>query len=173
MRTGHLRRVLLLVALTAAIAAAAAVTVGEPEPAPGVAEAVAPPARSGRAAAEQAAPLPAVVLLKRDAALPEPGDLFASTTWAAQPQPAALPPRRTTEEAGPSGPPPLPFVYLGQYRDGARAVVFLMHGDRVLPVQAGDVIEGRYRVDEAAGDTIVITYLPLAAKQTLHMGPAG
>ena len=172
MKAGSLRRLLLLVVLAAAIAAAAAVSVGDTSTEPGVVEAVAAVPQGKHVTAADPEPLPDVAPLKRDAALPEPADIFASTSWA-PPQPATLRPRRMTEEVRTPGPPPLPFVYLGQYRDAARAVVFLMQGDRVLPVQAGDVIEGRYRVDEAAGDTVVITDLPLAVKQTLHMGPAG
>lgn len=167
------RRLVLLVALAGAIATAAAVSVEEHQADPVVVDAVAAAPRGRQAAADDAPPLPEPVLLKRDAALPEPGDLFASTSWAPPPPPPAALPSRPMTEAPPAGPPPLPFVYLGQYRDAARAVVFLMQGDRVLPVQVGDVIEGRYRIDETAGDTIVITYLPLAVKQTLHMEPAG
>lgn len=173
MKAGSLRRLLLLVVLAAAIAAAAAVSVGDTSTEPGVVEAVAAVPQGKHVTAADPEPLPDVAPLKRDAALPEPGDLFASTSWVPPPRPAASRPRHRVEQARAPGPPPLPFVYLGQYRDAARAVVFLMQGDRVLPVQAGDVIEGRYRVDEAAGDTVVITDLPLAVKQTLHMGPAG
>jgi hypothetical protein len=69
--------------------------------------------------------------------------------------------------------PPLPFTYLGQYKDNDKPVIFLVRGDRVLTVKQGDVIDGAYRVDGIVGSTLSLTYLPLNLKQMLNIGTAG
>lgn len=108
--------------------------------------------------------------LRRTASTDEPANLFAGKSWYVPPPPPAPP-----KFAPPPPPvaPPLPFTYLGRYQDSATSVIFLVRGDRVLMVNAGDVIEGTYRVDGIVGSTLVLTYLPLDIKQSLDVGSAG
>ena len=114
--------------------------------------------------------------LRREAAAAEPGNAFESKSWYVPPPPPPPPPPAPPPKPLPPPvpkAPPLPFVYLGTYQDAAKPVIFLVRGDRVLSVSAGDVIEGTYRVDSIVGATLSLTYLPLNIKQTLNIGTAG
>lgn len=170
MSRARTRMRLLLLALLGAVLAAAAARQQEWEPGEAAAdesEVAAPVAR--RAAPSDA--LPPVLRLPRRAAAVDPVDLFASRSWR---PPAPPPPVREAPAVAPKpAPPPLPFIYLGRYQDAATPVVFLLRGERLLPVTEGQVIEGEYRIEAVRGDTLVITYLPLNHTQTLQMGPAG
>jgi hypothetical protein len=79
----------------------------------------------------------------------------------------------TSVVAVPRGAPPLPFTYLGRYQDNGEPVIFLVRGDRILTVSAGEIIEGTYRVEGIEGSTLALTYLPLNIRQTLDVGAAG
>jgi len=97
----------------------------------------------------------------------EPGNVFTSKSWYVPPPPPPPPP-----PAPPARPtaPPLPFTYLGRFRDEGKAVIFLVKDDRVLTVREGDIIEGNYRVDGIVGSRLDLTYQPLDIKQTLNIG---
>lgn len=113
--------------------------------------------------------------LRRVASAAEPGNAFASKSWYVPPPP---PPPSLAPAAKPLPPPPptappLPFTYLGKYQDSAVPVIFLVRGDRILTVRAGDVIEGTYRVDGIVGAALGLTYLPLNIKQKIDIGNVG
>jgi hypothetical protein len=98
----------------------------------------------------------------------EIGNAFSATSWyVPPPPPPALPPP-------PPSAPPLPFSYLGQYKDAASGatVIFLSNGDRVYTVSEGDVIDGTYSVGPIASGQLELTYLPLKIKQSLNTGGA-
>jgi len=67
-----------------------------------------------------------------------------------------------------SGPPPLPFAYLGKLIEDGKLAVFLSRGGESLSVAQGDTI-GEYRVDAVSETEITFTYLPLKAKQKLPL----
>ena len=100
----------------------------------------------------------------------ETGNAFESKSWYVPPPPP--PPPKPLPPPPPTA-PPLPFSYLGRYEDLAKPVIFLVRGDRILLVSAGDVIEGTYRVDGIVGTTLGLTYLPLNIRQTLDIGNKG
>lgn len=108
--------------------------------------------------------------LRREASAGETGNAFESKSWYVPPPPP--PAAKPLPPPLPSA-PPLPFTYLGRYDDSAKPVIFLVRGDRILLVSAGDVIEGIYRVDGIAGSMLGLTYLPLNIRQTLDIGNAG
>jgi hypothetical protein len=108
--------------------------------------------------------------LRRGANADETGNAFESKSWYVPPPPP--PPAKPLPPPPPTA-PPLPFTYLGRYEDLVKPVIFLVRGDRVLLVSAGDVIEGTYRVDGIVGTTLGLTYLPLNIRQTLDIGNAG
>ena len=111
--------------------------------------------------------------LRREATVEEPGNAFASKSWyVPPPPPPPAPPPKPMPPPAPTA-PPLPFTYLGRFQDAALPVIFLVRGDRVLTVSAGDVIEGTYRVEGIVGATLGLTYLPLNIRQTLDVGNAG
>ena len=107
--------------------------------------------------------------LRREANPGETGNAFESKSWYVPPPPP--PPAKPLPPPPPTA-PPLPFTYLGRYEDLAKPVIFLVRGDRVLTVSAGDVIEGTYRVDGIVGTTLGLTYLPLNIRQTIDVGNA-
>ena len=114
-----------------------------------------------------------LALLRREAKPAEPANAFEIKSWyVPPPAPPPAPPPKALPPPAPKA-PPLPFIYLGRYQDAAAPVIFLVRGDRVLAVHAGDVIEGTYRVDEIAGATLRLTYLPLKIMQTLDIENAG
>ena len=111
--------------------------------------------------------------LRHEAITDEPVNAFESKSWYVAPP---APPPRPAPQALPAPvptAPPLPFTYLGRFQDAASTVIFLVRGERLLAVSAGDVIEGTYRIDGIAGATLGFTYLPLNIKQTLSIGSAG
>ena len=64
--------------------------------------------------------------------------------------------------------PPLPFRYFGRLTENGKTEVFVMRGDDLLTISAGQKI-GEYRVDQIADASISFTYLPLKMKQTLDL----
>jgi hypothetical protein len=75
----------------------------------------------------------------------------------------------------PSGlapPPPVPFTYMGKMLDDGETVVFLTRGDRNYVVRKGATLDGQYRVDTIGPRTMVLTYLPAKARQSLEIGSA-
>jgi hypothetical protein len=111
--------------------------------------------------------------LRRDGSPNEPRDAFETKSWYVPPPPPPLPVR--VEKALPPAPsaPQLPFSFLGQYQENDRLVILLMHGERMLLVKPGDVIEGKYRVEGIDGRFLTLIYLPLGIKQTLDVGAPG
>jgi hypothetical protein len=103
---------------------------------------------------------------------PESGDdavnVFAAKSWYVAPPP---PPPPKPRPPPPPTAPPLPFTFLGKYQESpGHLVIFLVKGDKVYTVIAGDVIDGTYRVDGIKGDVLALTYLPLNITQTLDTG---
>lgn len=69
-------------------------------------------------------------------------------------------------------PPPLPFTYMGKMLEDGETVVFLTKGDRNYLARKGATLDGQYRVDAIGPRTMVLTYLPAKAKQSLAIGSA-
>jgi hypothetical protein len=111
--------------------------------------------------------------LRREVAAAEPADAFQTKSWYVPPPPPPPPPPPKPLPPPVPTAPPLPFTYLGKFQDAAQPVIFLVRGDRILTVSAGDVIEGTYRVDGIVGATLGLTYLPLNIKQQINIGNAG
>lgn len=74
--------------------------------------------------------------------------------------------------SGPPPPPPLPFTYMGKMLEDGETVVFLTKGDRNYLARKGATLDGQYRVDAIGPRTMVLTYLPAKAKQSLAIGSA-
>jgi len=104
-------------------------------------------------------------------------NLFAARSWRAAPAPRQRPAvvARAVVSAPPPPPPPpaappLPFQFIGRLDDSVRLRVFLLRGDRVHTVQAGDVIDGTYRLEKISADELTLVYLPLNQTQSLSVG---
>lgn len=64
--------------------------------------------------------------------------------------------------------PPLPFQYVGKWRQGSKAEVLVMLGEELLAIDPGQKL-GDYRVEQIGESSISFTYLPLKMKQTLDV----
>jgi hypothetical protein len=64
--------------------------------------------------------------------------------------------------------PPLPFRYFGRLTEKGKTEVFVMSGDELVSIAAGQKV-GDYRVDQVTDSAISFTYLPLKMKQTLDL----
>ena len=102
-------------------------------------------------------------LERREAASLPQTDPFARP---AQPEPRAAAAQAARVEK-PSA-PPLPFKYFGKLTENGKTEVYVMRGDELLTVAAGQSI-GEYRVDEVTEASIAFTYLPLKTKQTMEL----
>jgi len=92
-------------------------------------------------------------------------DPFARRSFGPEAAPAAAP--------APAAPqvPPLPFTYLGKVIEDGRLSVFLGRGEDSFSVQSGKRLrlDNEYRVDKVTQTSVVFTYLPMNAKQTLDI----
>lgn len=94
-------------------------------------------------------------------------DLFPAQTWQPPPPP---PPKRVELPPPPPMAPPLPFQYLGRWKEGGKDVIFLAQGNSVLKAQAGDVLAG-WHLDQASDDALTFTWTALNMQQTLRIAP--
>lgn len=139
--------------LPAAVASAPA-----PAPAVASASAVASAPVASAAAGAASRPVPSAE-----------GEAFARLSW--------LPPRPPPAAPAPPPPapaptaPPLPFTFIGMVEHGTgKPQAFLAKGDALLVVSAGEILENNtYRVESFDANRVVITYLPLATKQTIDV----
>ncbi|ACO79080.1 hypothetical protein AvCA_29110 [Azotobacter vinelandii CA] len=99
-------------------------------------------------------------------------DLFAARSWrASRPASGSASPSALVARP-PAAPvaPPLPFEFVGRLDDSVRLRVFLLQGDRLHTVEAGEVIDGTYRLERIADDELTLVYLPLNQTQSLSVG---
>jgi hypothetical protein len=171
--TVRFRHILLFGSLGLAIAAAVALR-EQPAEEETIAEVAKPRAQArGKETASPQHRLPLELLGPREYAEPD-GSAFKSESW----KPPAPPPaaqRSPAQQATPPAPPapsapPLPFAYLGRIEEDGETRVFLSQQDRNYVAQAGDVLEGAYRLEEIKPGEVVFTYLPLNTKQSLPIG---
>ncbi|MDT4855379.1 hypothetical protein FQZ97_897310 [compost metagenome] len=124
--------------------------------------------------ADTAPVAPAAVQAAAPAAAPvvPSADLFASQSWYVAPPPppvlAAAPPPPPPKPTA----PPLPFKFIGKMDDRQALQVFLLHGEQVLVVREGDLIDKTYKVKRIDAERMTLVYLPLDIAQTLVVGSA-
>ncbi len=71
--------------------------------------------------------------------------------------------------AEPPRPPPVPFRYMGVVVRAGKATALLRIQERDFVVQAGEVVEGAYRVNGIEPTAVQLTYLPLSAEQSVPL----
>ena len=155
-------------AVVVALALLASMVTGRENPAPAEASA----SRSADPLPEPAvrAPdLPIDKLMARSADV-RVGDLFASAS-PSPPPPASAPVAAIsvpTPLAQPATPltPPLPFNYVGRMVSSSRTVVYLLKGEEMLLVEAGQTL-GEYRVEGISDIAVSFVYTPSATTQIL------
>jgi hypothetical protein len=145
-----------------AVVTAAGVVAGRERPALELVEPRAPQA-------EKAAPPLELDLarLKRAEALAPQADPFAPKSFAPPP-----PPVQQAVAAAPQPPtaPPLPFAYAGKLTQEGRTEVFVLRGEELISIAAGQKLDAEYRVDAISESQIAFTYLPLKMRQSLELG---
>lgn len=163
------RAVLLLVAL----AAGAGIVTGREKP---TLEVVQP--RAERPAERPAGPAPArapqpeldldLERLTRSETMAPQADPFAARSFAA-------PAREQVARAAPPAPsaPPLPFRYFGKVTQEGRTEVFVLRGEELISIAAGQKIGAEYRVEAIGEKSISFTYLPLKTRQALDLPGEG
>ena len=98
---------------------------------------------------------------------PMRGNLFPAQTWRPPPPP---PPKQAPLPPPPPVAPPLPFQYVGRWKEDGRDVIFLAQGNRVLKAQVGDALSG-WHLDQATDDALTFTWTLLNMQQTLRIAP--
>lgn len=94
------------------------------------------------------------------------GDPFAPRSFAPPPAP------RAEAQAAPRSAPPVPFRYVGKLVANGKTEIFLMRGEELISIAAGQDIDGEYRVDAITEERIALTYLPLKARQSIELAEA-
>jgi len=98
---------------------------------------------------------------------PMRGNLFPAQTWRPPPPP---PPKQAPLPPPPPVAPPLPFQYVGRWKEDGKDVIFLAQGNRVLKAQVGDALSG-WHLDQATDDALTFTWTLLNMQQTLRIAP--
>jgi hypothetical protein len=100
------------------------------------------------------------------------GNVFAKQSWA----PEA--PKKMMQEQAPqpqqaaasSGPPALPFQFVGRFTDEGKTAWFLQIDGQNIVARPGEKVNDDYMLDSVNGGTMTFIYLPLHQKQTLAVG---
>ena len=94
-------------------------------------------------------------------------DPFQKLSWTSPPVAVVAPP-----PPPPTAPraPPLPFTFIGLLEKGTpKPSAFLVRGEDLIVVSAGDDVDRMYRVESLSATEIVFTYLPLNERQTIAL----
>lgn len=159
-----------MILISAGLAAAATMVAGREKPA---LEALPAPAAQPE---QRTAAAPEIDLARLTrAAAPAPGagpsapraDPFAPKSFAPAPKP-----QQAAAREAPSA-PPLPFTYIGKLIQDGRTEVFVLRGDELISIAAGQKIDAHYQVDWISDARIAFTYLPLKSRQMLEVPEAG
>lgn len=105
----------------------------------------------------------------------EMGNVFAKQSWAPEaPKKVMLEQaqaQQVAQQAGaPSGPPALPFQFLGRYTDEGKTAYFLQIDGQNVVARPGEKVNDSYLLDSVSGNAMNFVYLPLNQKQTLVVG---
>ena len=115
----------------------------------------APARQAASLSAVPRAPWPAASVAQLAAWMPPP-----------PPPPPPAPPPMSQQALAPVA-PPLPYELIGRLEEGGTPKALLAGPMRTLAVQAGDVIDQQWRVDEINDRGLALTYKPTGTRQTL------
>jgi hypothetical protein len=94
-------------------------------------------------------------------------DAFVARDWTPPPPPA---PKPLPLPPPPPTAPPLPYRYLGKWKEDGQLVVYLLIGNQAYLVKGGELLNGQWRVDEVNERSIRFTYVPLDQTASLNIG---
>lgn len=67
--------------------------------------------------------------------------------------------------------PPLPYTYLGQYRDvDGTIAIYLRRDDKVIVTKPGTQLDERYRLEAEISNGLIFTFVPLMEAQVIPIG---
>lgn len=101
----------------------------------------------------EAAPEPASTPVRQAWPEPDPEALAAWSAPAPPPPPAAPAPQRPVA-------PPFPYKWIGRLDDGQAAQALLSGPQRSFGARAGEVLDGRWRIERIAASHLELTWLP-------------
>lgn len=119
--------------------------------------------------ATQAPPSEIAPVFEEDAS----ADPFEKRGWAEPPPVAPVaapaPVERTVAPvvAEPSGPPPLPYRYVGSFSDDSGAVIYLARGDVAMVARVGETLDGTYKVAALQARSVEFEHISTGTKQSL------
>jgi hypothetical protein len=109
-------------------------------------------------------------------AVPPPSNK-ARTAWP-EPAPAALaawtapaPPALTLVASAPTraAAPPFPYKWIGRLEDGTTVQALLSGPQRSFGARAGEVLDGKWRVERVAGARLELTWMPTGDPVTVEL----
>ncbi|MFS2004965.1 hypothetical protein ACEN9F_15185 [Duganella sp. CT11-25] len=102
----------------------------------------------------------------------EMGNVFAKQSWAPQAPLKVMQEEvpQARQAAAQSGPPALPFQFMGRFTDEGKTAYFLQIDGQNVVARPGEKVNDSYLLDSVSGDTMNFIYLPLNQKQTLVVG---
>jgi hypothetical protein len=161
------RRLLLGLALLATLAAAIVspseqATTTAPAKRNAKAPAAGPRPQAPRAAAVEAEVPPLAQYERRIDEKFKVVDIFDSRPLAVAGLASAAPPAPVA--------PKLPFSYMGSIDESGKPKYVLVQGEQLFMVHVGDEFAGSYRLEQVTPLELVVTYLPLDARQSLPIG---
>jgi len=151
-------------AIAVALIAAASMVAGREKPATEIVESKAPALERAGVASPQID----LAKLQRSQADAPQGDPFAPRSFAPPPQP-----QQAAAPEAPPAPPPLPFRYAGKLTQDGKTEFFVVRGEELVSIAAGEKIDAEYRVDSISESRIAFTYLPLKTRQSLELEESG
>ena len=160
-------------ALAAVLTLAAAVWVGDDDAAlvvqPSTRSSVSrPPPTGGKQAIEPA--VPGLALLAARNAQGATADPFAVLTPAPDESLVAVAAAQAQApvQSAPTA-PPLPFVYLGSWKEQGRTSIFVQRDDRSYKIDGPGPLDSEYAVRSIGEGGVSLTYLPLGIVQELRL----
>ncbi len=105
----------------------------------------------------------------------EMGNVFAKQSWAPETPKKIMmdqaQAQQTAQQAGASsGPPALPFQFMGRFTDEGKTAYFLQIDGQNVVARPGEKVNDSYLLDSVSDNTMNFIYLPLNQKQTLVVG---
>ncbi|MES2348532.1 MAG: hypothetical protein V4641_13305 [Pseudomonadota bacterium] len=100
------------------------------------------------------------------------GNVFAKQSWAPEAPKKMMQEQapQAQQTAAPSGPPALPFQFVGRFIDEGKTAWFLQIDGQNIVARPGEKVNDDYMLDSVNGGTMTFIYLPLNQKQTLAVG---
>jgi hypothetical protein len=117
-------------------------------------------------------PAPVAILHPRSLAEPVADPFESLPVAAAKSSIAAAPVRAPAEPSLGAAAPPLPFSYVGRWKENGRTTLYLQRDDKPIAVRGPGRIDAEYSVQSIDERGVVFTYMPLGTVQALRFDGA-